>query len=521
MNIGTVYLVGAGPGRPGLITVEGVRRLRAADVVIYDYLANPRLLDHAPAQARRILVGKHGGERNMPQSEITAMLIEHARAGRTVVRLKGGDPMVFGRGAEEARALHAAGVPFEVVPGVTAAIAVPTYAGIPLTDRDNSSSFTVLTGYEYPEKADMAVRWDAMARRGGTLVLLMTTRQLRNNMARLIANGMAADIPVAVVRWGTVAEQQTVVGTAATIADLADAAGIGPPALAVVGKVVDLRRQLAWFEAKPLFGRNIAVTRPRAQAADFVEALEDLGADVLAVPTIEIVEPRNWSAVDRAIAALEEFNWVVFTSVNGVERFFARLLERGRDVRALHRARLAAVGPATAAALRRRGLVVDVVPGEYRAEGVAAAMAESNLRGDQILLPRASAAREVLPAMLEQAGAVVSEVHVYDTVPAAGEHPLLGELIAAGRLDMVTFTSSSTVRNFFARMDGEARSRLHDTAMACIGPITAATVRDFGYPVAVCAEEYTVAGLTEAIAAYFRERPSAAASPGQRSPAGH
>ena len=399
MSGGVVYLVGAGPGRPGLITVEGVRRLRAADVVIYDYLANPRLLDYAPDAAQRILVGKHGGGFTVPQREITALMIEHARAGRTVVRLKGGDPMIFARGAEEAQALQAAAIRFEIVPGVTSAVAVPAYAGIPLTDRDSASSFTVLTGYEYPEKSHLAVRWDAVARRGGTLVLLMTTRQLRNNMAKLISNGLAADTPVAVIRWGTVAEQRTVTGSAATIADLADAADIRPPALAVVGKVVDLRKKLAWFEQKPLFGRSIAVTRPRAQAAEFIESLEDLGADVLAVPTIEIVAPSSWAPVDRAIAAVEQFDWLVFTSVNGVERFLSRLLERGRDVRALHRARLAAVGPATGQALRRYGLAVDVVPGEYRAEGVAAAMAERDIRGKTVLLPRASAAREVLPPL--------------------------------------------------------------------------------------------------------------------------
>ncbi len=503
MSTGVVYLVGAGPGRPGLITVEGVRRLRAADVVVYDYLANPRLLDHAPSAAEKILVGKHGGGRTVPQSRITALLIEHARAGKIVVRLKGGDPLVFGRGAEEAQALREADIPFEIVPGVSSALAVPAYAGIPLTDRDNSSSFTVLTGYEYPEKADLAVRWDAVARRGGTLVLLMTTRQLRNNMAKLISSGMAADTPVAVIRWGTVADQRTVIGTAATIAEIADAAGIGPPALAVVGKVVNLRTRLSWFEQKPLFGRNIVVTRPRAQAGEFIDALEDLGADVLALPTIEIVDPGSWNPVDRAIAGIDEFDWLVFTSVNGVERFFDRLLARGKDARALHRAQLAAVGPATAQALHRRGLVVDVVPGEYRAEGVAAAMIERGVRGAKILLPRASSAREILPQMLEEAGATVWEVHVYDTVAVAGGQPLLAELLVAGRLDMVTFTSSSTVRNFFERLDGEARARLHATAIACIGPITAETVREFGHSVAVRAERYTIDGLTRAIVSHF------------------
>ncbi len=500
---GIVYLVGAGPGRPGLITLDGVRRLREADVVVYDYLANPRLLSHAPAAAERILVGKHGGGETVPQAAINALLIEHARAGRTVVRLKGGDPLVFGRGAEEARALHDADVPFEIVPGVSAAVAVPAYAGIPLTERDSASSFTVCTGYEYPGKSELAVRWDALARRGGTLVLMMTTRQLRNNMAKLIANGMAADMPVAVIHWGTVAAQSTITGTAATIADVADAAGVRPPALAVIGKVVNLRRKLAWFENKPLFGRNIVVTRPRAQSGELVEALEDLGADVLAVPAIEIVDPRSWDPVDRAIEQIETFDWVVFTSVNGVERFLGRLLERGRDVRSLHRARLAAVGPATGAALRSRGLVVDLVPGEYRAEGVAAAMIAGDLRGKSVLLPRASAAREVLPKMLSDGGAVVSEVHVYDTVATdPPERPLLLELVDSGRLDMVTFTSSSTARNFFEMLGTRAR-RLESTALACIGPVTADTVRGLGYRVAVSADEYTVGGLTAAIVDYF------------------
>ena len=503
---GIVYLVGAGPGRPGLITVEGVRRLRAADVVIYDYLANPRLLDHAPDSAEKILVGKHGGGPKVGQDEINRLMIEHAEASKTVVRLKGGDPLVFGRGAEEVRALRDARVPFEIVPGVSSALAVPAYAGIPVTDRDHASSFTVLTGYEYPEKPGLAIRWDAVTRSGGTLVLLMTTRQLRNNMAKLVAAGLAADTPVAVVRWGTVSEQATITGTAATIADVADAAGLAPPALAIVGKVVDLRRTLAWFEKKPLFGRNIVVTRPRAQAAEFIDALEDLGADVLAVPTIRIVEPDSWDPVDQAIGRVEDFDWLVFTSVNGVERFFARLLQRGKDARALHGARIAAVGPATGRALRDRGLIVDVVPGEFRAEGVAAAMSESDLRGKNVLLPRASAAREILPKLLQQAGATVSEVHVYNTIRATAEHPQLTELLAEGRLDMVTFTSSSTARNFFELLGGRARAQLHQTALACIGPITAETVRDFGHEVAVSAERYTVEGLTEAILEYFADR---------------
>src|SRR5262250_428096 len=346
-NVGTVYLVGAGPGAPGLITLDGVRCLGRADVVIYDYLANPRLLDHAPPHAERLLVGKHGGAQRVEQSVITALLLDRARRGLRVVRLKGGDPFVFGRGGEEAEALAAAGIPFEVVPGVTSAVAVPAYAGIPLTHRDLASSFTVLTGYEYPDKQEMAVHWDAVAQRGNTLVFLMTTRQLRTNMERLLAHGVAPDTPAAVMRWGTMADQQT-----------------------LVGQVAGLRDRLGWVERKPLFGRRIVVTRARAQAAGFVDALAAAGADVIPCPTIEIAPPASWAPLDAALAHVESYDWVVLTSVNGVEMFFERLRALCRDVRTLHGVRIAAVGSETAAALGARGIVVDVVPEEFRAEAV-------------------------------------------------------------------------------------------------------------------------------------------------------
>src|SRR5262245_6075688 len=382
-DVGTVYLVGAGPGAPGLITLDGVRCLQRADVVIYDYLANPRLLDHAPPHAERLLVGKHGGAQRVEQSVITALLLDRARRGLTVVRLKGGDPFVFGRGGEEAEALAAAGIPFEVVPGVTSAVAVPAYAGIPLTHRDLASSFTVLTGYEYPDKQEMAVHWDAVAQRGNTLVFLMTTRQLRSNMERLLAHGVAPDTPAAVMRWGTMADQQTLVGTVATIAALAAQRRLQPPAIAVVGQVVGLRDRLGWVERKPLFGRRIVVTRARAQAAGFVDALAAAGADVIPCPTIEIVAPASWAPLDAAIARVESYDWIVLTSVNGVEMFFERLRVGRRDVRALHRARIAAVGSETAAALAARGVLVDVVPPEFRAEAVAAAMREAGVARQQ------------------------------------------------------------------------------------------------------------------------------------------
>lgn len=500
---GTVYLVGAGPGAPDLITLAGVRRLQRADVVIYDYLASARLLEHAPAESERLLVGKHGGGEKVAQEVITNLLLDRARQGKTVVRLKGGDPFVFGRGGEEAEALAAAGIPFEIVPGVTSAVAVPAYAGIPLTHRDEASSFTVLTGYEYPNKPETAVRWDAMARRGGTLVFLMTTRQLRRNMARLIAHGMAADTPVALIRWGTVAAQSTLVGTAATIAHLAEQAAVRPPALVVIGEVVRLRERLRWFERKPLFGRRIVVTRPRAQAASFVERLSDAGAEVIPCPTIEIVPPASWDALDAAIRRLEEFDWLVFTSVNGVRMFFDRLRHLGRDVRALHRARLAAVGPQTAQALEERGLLPDVVPAEFRAEGVAGVMAEAGVSGQRVLLPRAAGAREILPELLREAGANVEEVHSYETVVARVDIGEVRDLLETGAIDLVTFTSSSTVRNFLALLGAGAVELLRRTRIGCIGPITADTAAHAGLEIAVQPTAYTVAAFADAILQHF------------------
>jgi uroporphyrinogen III methyltransferase/synthase len=500
---GTVYLVGAGPGAPELITLAGVRCLQRADVVIYDYLASVRLLDHAPPAAERLLVGKHGGGEKVSQDVIIGLLLDRARQGKTVVRLKGGDPFVFGRGGEVAEALAAAEIPFEIVPGVTSAVAVPAYAGIPLTHRDEASSFTVLTGYEYPHKREMAVHWDAVARRGGTLVFLMTTRQLRRNMARLIAHGMAADTPVALIRWGTVAAQSTLVGTALTIADLAEEAAVQPPAVVVVGEVVRLRDRLRWYERKPLFGRRIVVTRPRAQAASFIERLADAGAEVVPCPTIEIVPPASWEPLDAAIRRLQEFDWLVFTSVNGVRMFFDRLRVLGRDVRALHRARLAAVGPQTAEELQERGLLPDVVPTEFRAEGVAQAMEAAAVKGQRVLLPRAAGAREILPALLRDAGATVEEVHSYETVVARVDVGEVRDLLERGAVDLVTFTSSSTVRNFLALVGSDAVDLLRRTKIGCIGPITADTATDAGLQVAIQPAAYTVPAFTEAILQHF------------------
>ena len=503
---GTVYLVGAGPGAPGLITLDGVRCLSRADVVIYDYLASPRLLEHAPLQAERILVGKHGGGQRVEQAVITALLLDRARRGLSVVRLKGGDPFVFGRGGEEAEALAAAGIRFEIVPGVTSAAAVAAYAGIPLTHRDLASSFTVLTGYEYPDKQEMAVHWDAVAQRGNTLVFLMATRQLRANMDKLLAHGVSPETPAAVIRWGTVADQQTLVGTVATISDLAARHNLQPPAVAVVGQVVRLRDALAWFERKPLFGRRIVVTRARAQAAGFIDALGAAGADVIPCPTIEIVPPASWAPLDAAIERIASFDWVVLTSVNGVALFFDRLRALRRDVRALHGARIAAVGSETAAALAARGVLADVVPDEFRAEGVAAAMRAAGVTGTRVLLARAAAAREILPQLLRAAGAEVEEVASYATALPPTDPRELRDLLAARAVDLVTFTSSSTVRHFAELLGDDAAALLRGVPVGCIGPITADTARQAGLSVVLQPSTYTVPAFTQAILAYFAAR---------------
>jgi uroporphyrinogen III methyltransferase/synthase len=500
-----VYLVGAGPGAPGLITLDGVRCLGRAEVVIYDYLANPRLLEHAPPGAELILVGKHGGGERVDQAVVTELMLDRARRGRIVVRLKGGDPFVFGRGGEEAEALVAEGIPFEVVPGVTSAVAVPAYAGIPLTHRELASSFTVLTGYEYPDKAESAVHWDAVARRGGTLVFLMTTRQLRQNMARLMTHGLPADTPVALIRWGTVAAQQTLVGTAATIAGLGERAGVQPPAVAVVGEVVRLRERLAWFERKPLFGRRIVVTRARSQSGALGERLAELGADVIPCPTIEIAPPESEGPLDDAIAHLESFDWLVFTSVNGVAAFFERLRARRRDLRSLHRARLAAVGPATADALQARGLNADLVPGEFRAEALAAAMRAAGVAGARVLLPRAAGAREILPILLREAGARVEAVESYRTVVPRTDPTEVRAALADGRVDLVTFTSSSTVRNFLALLGDGAPRLLARSRIGSIGPVTSETVRQAGLEVTIQPDTYTIPALVVAIARHFSD----------------
>ena len=500
-----IYLVGSGPGDPGLFTVKGVECMKRADAVVYDRLAPEALLSHAPAHAERIYVGKKPGAPTMPQEEINATLVRLGREGKTVVRLKGGDPYVFGRGGEEALDLIEAGLPFEVVPGVTSGIAAPAYAGIPVTHRHVSTSVAFVTGHEDPAKGTEDVDWRGIANGAETLVLYMGVGRLREISKRLISAGRAPETPVACVRWGTRPEQETVTGTLATIADRIEEAKLKPPAITVIGDVVSLREDgLDWYERRPLFGKSVVVTRARAQAGELSRELEALGAEVLEFPTIEIREPEDFGPLDGAIRDLDSFDWIVFTSANGVAAFMERLGHHGLDLRAVPRgAKIAAIGPATADALRATGLRVDVVPEEYRAEALLEALLEGTPAGGKVLIPRARVAREILPEKLREAGMKVVVPPAYETVPSDEGKDELREKLLSGGVDCVTFTASSTVESFVGAFGGEAEDLLSNTRVACIGPITAETARGRGIRVDAEATEYTIPGLVSAVVDLF------------------
>ena len=502
---GKVYLIGAGPGDPGLVTVKGTECIRVADVVVYDYLASPTLLKYAQKDAEIIYVGKKGGAHTLPQENINALLVDKAKAGRIVARLKGGDPFIFGRGGEEAEDLIAAGIPFEVVPGVTSAIAAPAYAGIPLTHRKFTSTVAFVTGHEDPTKETSGIDWTSIAKGIGTTVFLMGIRNLPDIAAQLIRHGKPSETPVALVRWGTTTAQVTVTGTLATIAADAERAGIKAPAVIVVGDVVRLRNSLKWFENRPLFGKKIVVTRAREQASDLVAELTALGAECVEYPTIAVAPPADWKPVDRAIESLSSYDWVIFTSVNGVSFFFNRLFERGEDIRALGSIRTACIGPATAKKLFERGIRCDVLPDSYRAESVVAAFGNESIAGKNILLPRAKEARPILPVELTKMGARVDEVTAYQTRQVR-EHaePLIRQL-REGAVDLVTFTSSSTVKNFKSLLPEHGfADMIKGVTIASIGPITSDTALELGFDVHITAETYTIPGLVDAILKFYR-----------------
>jgi uroporphyrinogen III methyltransferase/synthase len=499
-----VYLVGAGPGDPGLITIRGKQCIENADVVIYDYLASPALLNYAKNHADIIYVGKKGGDHTLSQDEINALILEKAKAGSTVCRLKGGDPFIFGRGGEEAEILASNSIPFEVVPGVTSAIAAAAYAGIPLTHRKLTATLAFITGHEDPHKKESGIDWESLARGIGTLVFFMGVKNLPDITQKLIANGRSPVTPVALIRWGTTPGQTTVTGTLDNIAERAKKADLRPPAIIVVGEVVQLRDTLKWFEKRPLLGKRIVVTRARQQASNLVRRLSDLGAECLEFPTIKIVSADDVAPLDNAVQNLSAYDWIIFTSVNGVKFFFDHLFGTDKDVRALSHLHTAAIGPATAEKLLEYGLKSDIIPNNYRAEAVVDAFLKIKLEGKKILLPRAKAARPVLPVELRKMGAEVDEVAAYLTEKVLTNTDQLIKRLEEKTIDLITFTSSSTVQNFKNLLPPDSfKELIKGITVASIGPITTETAIESGFEVAITAKSYAIPGLCDAIVKYY------------------
>jgi uroporphyrinogen III methyltransferase/synthase len=494
---GIVHLVGAGPGDASLLTLRGAELLGRADVVVYDALVNPDLLRLARKDAEIIYGGKRARDHAIPQDELNALLVAKAGAGKRVVRLKGGDPYVFGRGAEEAEELAAAGVPFEVVPGVSSIVAAPNYAGIPLTHRDHCSSFTVITGHEDPSKDASALDYAQLARLPGTKVVLMGVDRLGAIAASLVAHGQSADTPIALVRWGTTGRQQSIEGTLGTIARQVEERKFVAPAVAVIGDVVKLRPKLNWFEHRPLFGQRVVVTRTRDQASALSHDLLELGAEVLEVPTIQIVPPDDRQPMLDALQGLGEYDWIVFTSPNGVTVFFEYLLKAFEDLRSLGNVRLAAVGPATAAKLRELHLRVDVMPEQYLASKITAAIAHfESLENLRILLARAQVANPELPKELDARGAIVDDVAFYKTIPETEDvNGAAAQLLESGA-DWITFASSSAVEGFHGRFDlPKLLAAFPKMQLASIGPETTKAMTALGLKPHAEAKEHTIAGL--------------------------
>ncbi|MBM3942101.1 MAG: uroporphyrinogen-III C-methyltransferase [SAR202 cluster bacterium] len=504
MTNAKVFLVGAGPGDPGLITVKGLRCLQQAQVVVYDRLLDPSLLQSVSPQAEQVFVGKARGRQALTQEQINQLLVDRAKAGKTVVRLKGGDPFVFGRGGEEALALVQHGIPFEVVPGVTSAIAAAAYAGIPVTHRRVATCFTVVSGSEDPSKPESVIPWDVLARTGGTLVVLMGWNALENILRTLGQQGMAADTPVALVQWGTWPQQRTVIGALNVVASKGREAGLEPPVLAIIGPVVRLREQLQWFAAeakRPLAGKKVLITRSRTQTSRLRALLEEQGAVPLELPSIEVAPLEDYTQMDATLARLGSFGWAIFASANAVDAVFARLELMRKDARAFGACQVGAIGPATAEALARRGIRADFIPQRSVSEAVVAELSSRQWSGVPVLLPAADIGRDVLAQGLSRLGAQVEWQPAYRTVTPAGAGEEARELLSQG-VDVITFASSSTVRNLLALLDGD-KAALGGSFIACIGPTTAATARELGLPVGLVADEASVEGLVDALVKHF------------------
>ncbi|XOF34585.1 MAG: uroporphyrinogen-III C-methyltransferase [Candidatus Electrothrix sp. YB6] len=505
---GKVYLVGAGPGDPGLLTLRGKYLLQRAEVVFYDYLVNKKLLNYVPDTAELVYVGKKGGGLHaFTQEGINRMLVEYGESGKRVVRLKGGDPFIFGRGAEEIQELVRAGIDFEVVPGVTSATAAATYAGIPITHREYTASVAFVTGHEATGKTRSSVAWDKLATGAGTIVVYMGIKNLPVITGKLLEHGRDPDTPVAVVRWASTPIQRSVVGTLSSITEVVQNAGIKPPALVIIGEVVNLRSSVDWFERRPLFGKRIVVTRTREQASELVSLLEENGADCLEYSTIHIEPVDDYSLLDQALQNMAAYDWVLFTSINAITYFFKRLEAIGLDARILAGCCIGAVGRTTADELLQHGIRADLIPEKFTGAGLAESLTAGDMQGKKVLLPRALKAMETLPEMLEDAGAEVTVAPVYRNVPPQGRKDELRDELVNGNITMVTFTSSSTVTNFLAMVDAADEQELHQlldgVKIAAIGPVTAETVRKNGLRVDVQPGNYTIPDMVNAIVDHY------------------
>lgn len=494
---GTVYLVGAGPGDPGLITVRGLEVLRSADAIVYDRLASVKLLSEARENAELIDAGKRRDDHRMSQTEINDELVRLSSAGKSVCRLKGGDPFVFGRGGEEALALAAAGLPWEVVPGITSPIAALAYAGIPITQRGVAASFTVITGSEDPEKPDSILDWKALAHVGGTLAFLMGWKSMPQIVQALIGNGMSPETPSALVQWGTTPMQRTVTGSLVNIVEKGRAEGIGAPVILVVGQVSLLRDQLSWFDSRPLFGLNVLITRARSQASRLAEQLEAFGARTVQVPVIDIVPVSDTTDLDSAAKMIDNYDWVIFTSANAVQGLWERILAMGLDARIFGKTKIAVVGPATGRALKAIGLSPDLMPNVFDADALLDEFRALNPLPSRVLFPRSAIGRESLVSGLRELGVEVDPVIAYETQLAENSEQQARDAYAEG-VDVTTFTSSSSVENLVKLLDGDVSTVNHST-VACIGPITAGAANANGIEVDLVAEVQTIDGLVEAI----------------------
>ncbi|WP_027187499.1 uroporphyrinogen-III C-methyltransferase [Desulfovibrio cuneatus] len=495
-----VYLIGAGPGDPGLFTLKGKDVLSRADVVVYDYLANDALLAFARPGAELIYVGKKGGDHTLSQDGINRLIVDKAKEGKVVARLKGGDPYMFGRGGEEAEELLAAGVAFETVPGVTSAIAGPAYAGIPLTHRSHASSVCFATGHEDPDKPESAHNWAALAKGGHTLVFFMGMKNLPDISHKLIASGMPGETPAALVRWGTTHQHRSLVSTLEKLPEEAVKQGFASPSIIVVGSVVSLHDQLNWFEQRPLYGKTVVVTRAREQASESASLLAEEGAHVIQFPTIDITPMPDQAPILAALGTLKDYGWVVFTSVNGVRHFWHGLKALGLDARALAPCKVVAVGPATAKALEEKGILPDFIPEKFVAESIAEGMLALGMQDQKILLPRAEVARDVLPEALTKAGATVQILPIYRNVPSHGRKDEVLKGITDGSIHCITFGSSSTVENFLSLVPAQLLKQHPEVKLACIGPVTAQTLQEAGLTCHIQPEDYTIPGLVAELA---------------------